>query len=68
MNTDLRIKAKNDFEKDLLSFQKIWKMLKNVKILNLSQYKEKESIQCQKQVIMLQIFSQNIFQQQKSFI
>ena len=50
MNTDLRKKAKNDFGKYFFNltnnavFGKLWKMLENIVILNLSQEKEEETI------------------------
>ena len=39
---------------------KLWKMLENIEILNLSQQKEKETTWCQKQIIILQSFSKFI--------
>ena len=62
MNKDLRKKAKYDFEKDffrLMNMQfleKPWKTGENIKMLNLSQQKEKETIWCQNQVIILRSF------------
>ena len=47
MNTDLRKKAKDDFEKDFFNLmrnavfgKKLWKMRERMEILNLSQQKE----------------------------
>ena len=45
--------------------EKLWEILENIEILNLLQRKEKETIWCQNQIIILQSFSQNIYQQQK---
>ena len=39
---------------------KLWKMLENVEILNLSKHKEDEIIWCQNQIIIPQSFSQII--------
>ena len=67
MNTGIRKKAKNNFEKgffNLINMQflkKLWKMLENIEILNLSQQKEEETIWCQNQIIILQSFSQKIY-------
>ena len=60
IKTDLRIKAKNDFEKNAI-FGKIWKMQENIEILDLSQKKKEETIWC----IILLRFSQKIYQQYK---
>ena len=71
-NTDLR----NDFEKQkkqnilkkiflswwIMQFlEKLWEMLENIEIFNLSQQKEEETIWCQNQIIILQTFSQKIY-------
>ena len=46
MNTDLRKKAKNGFEKYFLTyykiqfFEKLWNMWENIEMINLSQQKE----------------------------
>ena len=67
MNTCLRKKAKIDLEIDFFkmmnkaAFGKLWKMLENIEILNLSQQKEEETIWFQNQIIILQSFSQEIY-------
>ena len=66
--------AKSDFEKDFFKLmdnvveesimqllEKLWKMRKNIVILNLSQQKEEETIWCQNQVIILQMFAQKYY-------
>ena len=71
MNTKLKQDAKNNFEKDFFKlinnvvFEKIWKMRENIEISNLSQQKQDETIQYQNQTIILQNYSQIIYQQQK---
>ena len=47
--------------------KKLWKMWGNADILNLLQEKEEETIWCQNQVIMLQSFSQKIYQRQNTY-
>ena len=60
INTDLRKKAKNNFEKffKLMNavFGKTMKNVKNIDILNLSSSKEEGIIQYYNQIITLQIF------------
>ena len=58
MNTDLRKKNKNNFEKETV-FGKTMQNLKNID-MKLSQQKEEGTIWCQNQITMLQSFSQNI--------
>ena len=64
MNTDLRKKAKNDFEKDFFKlmnnavFGKNMENVRNKEILDLSRQKEEGIIYYQKQIIVLQSFSQ----------
>ena len=40
--------------------EKLWKMLENIEILNLSEQKEEETKFYQNQIFMLQIFSKKI--------
>ena len=66
-NANLGKKAINDFEKVFFKLmnnavlEKLWKMLENIEILNLSQQKEEETIWCQNQIIILQSFSQKTY-------
>ena len=65
MNTDIRKKAKNNFEKDffkLVQFLgKLLKIRENTEMLNFSQEKDEETICCQNQIIVLQRFSHKIY-------
>ena len=36
--------------------EKLWKMLENIDLLNLSQQKEEETICCQNQIIIYKVF------------
>ena len=67
MNNDLK-KAQNDFEKYFfkqLNNVVSGKTMENIEILNLSQEKKQELIQYRNQIIILQSFSQKIYQLQK---
>ena len=50
MNTDLRKKAKSDFEKNIFKLiknvvlGKLWKMWENIEVLNMPQQKEEETV------------------------
>ena len=65
MNADLKRKQKIILKKTSLSWwimqfsEKLWKLRGKIKILNLSQQKEEETIWFQNQIIILQSFSQN---------
>ena len=67
MNNDLK-KAQNDFEKYFfkqLNNVVSGKTMEKIEILNLSQEKKQELIQYRNQIIILQSFSQKIYQLQK---
>ena len=57
MNTDLRKKSKNDFEKDFFKLMNNSVFGKTVEILKVSQQKEDGTNWCQNQIIILQSFS-----------
>ena len=67
INTNLKKKQKNGFEKDFfllmnnVVFGKTMENVRNKDILNLSQQKEEETIWCQNQIIILQSFPWNKF-------
>ena len=58
MTTDLKKKAKNDFEE---YFSKLMNNTENIGIQNLSQQKKEETTWYQNQIIILQSFSQKIY-------
>ena len=71
MNTDLKKRVKSDFEKDcfrLLNntvFGKTMEKVRKHRDMQLVTIKEEETFWYQNQIIILQSFSQNIFQSQK---
>ena len=66
INTDLREKAKNYFQKYFFQlmnkpvFEKPWKVLESIDMLNLPQQKKGETVWCQYQIIIWPSFSQKI--------
>ena len=60
MNTDLRKKAKNDFEKEFFKLMINAVFGKFINQLIVSQQKEEGSIEYLNQIIILKIFSQKI--------